>query len=126
MMDDDLDLFPDLEPNEKPCEGLWGAKRAHMFDGATYEPEHDEVRLSGALMAVYDVLQDGKWWTLDQIRESIRFHHGKVYSEAGVSARLRDLRKAKFGGHTIEHRRIEPAVRGLWEYRLMQSDEEKV
>ena len=35
--------------------------------------------------------------------------------EASVSARLRDLRKQKYGAHTIERRHIGS---GLWEYRL--------
>ena len=36
-------------------------------------------------------------------------------SQAGVSARLRDLRKAKFGSQTIEKRYV---ANGLWVYRL--------
>jgi len=35
-------LFPDLQPDEKPCEGLWGAKRAKTFDGAEYDEERKE------------------------------------------------------------------------------------
>ena len=36
-------------------------------------------------------------------------------SEASVSARLRDLRKPRFGGHTVERRR---RTQSVWEYRL--------
>jgi len=37
-------------------------------------------------------------------------------SEASVSARLRDLRKAKFGAHTIERQRVSA---GLFRYRMV-------
>jgi len=37
--------------------------------------------------------------------------------EASVSARLRDLRKAKFGGYRVERQRVREG-RGLYHYRL--------
>jgi hypothetical protein len=40
--------------------------------------------------------------------------------EASVSARLRDLRKPKFGGFHIERRYVSA---GLWAYRLLAADE---
>jgi len=39
-------------------------------------------------------------------------------SEAGISARLRDFRKIKFGGHKVYRRRRGEASKGLHEYRL--------
>lgn len=36
--------------------------------------------------------------------------------EASVSARLRDFRKLRFGGHTVERRYVEV---GLFEYRVL-------
>jgi len=38
------------------------------------------------------------------------------HPEASVSARLRDLRKEKFGGHVVERRAVK---RGLFEYRVI-------
>ena len=95
--------------------------RLPHFDGATYEPVRDQVRLTGQLARVYDVLveADGdRWRTLSQIRLDVLAitcgeHHD---SEAGISARLRDLRKKRFGGHTVERRNVGG---GVWEYRLV-------
>jgi len=69
------------------------------FDGETYIPELDKVRLTGMLGRVYEVMKDGNWHTLRQLSEKVRG------SEASVSARIRDLRKEKFGGFEVERRR---------------------
>lgn len=83
------------------------------FDGRTFEPKLDQERLKGQLGEVRNLLRDGKWHTL---REIATFARG---SEAGVSARLRDLRKEKFGSHTIERRRLSLDAAGVWEYRMV-------
>lgn len=80
------------------------------FSGVTYDPVLDRKRLSTQLVRVARLMSDGKWRTLAQIRECLN-----AGSEAGISARLRDLRKAKFGGYQVDRRRREA---GLWEYRL--------
>lgn len=79
------------------------------FDGATYERERDLARLTGQLRRVADVLSDGLWHTLAGIAKVT------LDPEASISARIRDLRKGKFGGWTVEHRNVGG---GLWEYRL--------
>ena len=79
------------------------------FDGSTYEPQRDYVRLSGQLYSVKAILSDRQWHTLTEIAQRING------SEAGVSARIRDLRKPKFGSHTIERQHLE---HGLWRYRM--------
>ncbi len=84
------------------------------FDGVTYEPTFDATRLRGEMAHVYHTMKDGQWRTLGEIRR-------QQYSEAGISARLRDLRKERFGSHTIERRRRGDASRGLFEYRLSRS-----
>ena len=86
------------------------AQRA--FDGATYAPERDYERLSGQLKAVYDLMRDSKWRTLSDIRETVEG------SEAAISARLRDLRKTKYGSYTIEREHID---RGLYRYRMVMA-----
>lgn len=79
------------------------------FDGATYDPARDHPRLAPMLQRVYAIMSDREWHTL---RELAQRTGG---SEAAVSARVRDLRKPKFGGHTVDLRYVQ---NGLWEYRL--------
>ncbi|KKM93303.1 hypothetical protein LCGC14_1209780 [marine sediment metagenome] len=90
------------------------------FDGVTYTPKHDQKRLTGQLKAVYKILSTGPWYTLQDIRTLVfTYSKGKmIASEASVSARLRDLRKEKFGGHTVNKRHRGDPKRGLWEYQL--------
>ena len=80
------------------------------FDGSTYSPAHDRGRLSAQLTLVYYVMSDGVWRTPAEIERAVGA------SWASIGARLRDLRKPKFGGYTVERRRC---GRGLFEYRLI-------
>jgi hypothetical protein len=82
------------------------------FGGRTFEPKLDEKRLTGQLGAVRDLMKDGRWRTLRTIAVSVRG------SEAGISARLRDLRKAQFGACKVERRRAGDPRSGIWEYRM--------
>lgn len=82
------------------------------FDGDTYDHERDHLRLSGQAQRVVDLISDGEWRTLAEIAATTGD------PEASVSARLRDLRKAKFGRHEIDRRQRDPDVPGLYEYRL--------
>ena len=95
-MNQTLDLFANVGP--------------FIADGATFHMEHDSARLGRLLDAVRDRMGDGRWWTL------ARLSAVTGGSEAGVSARIRDLRKPRFGGHTVDRRRTDG---GLWEYRLL-------
>ena len=83
------------------------------IDGSTYEPVHDEVRLGKQALAVFELMRDGNWRTLREITEAIGGG-----SEAGVSARLRDFRKDKFGGHVVNRRRRGEAANGVFEYQV--------
>lgn len=80
------------------------------FDGATYEPKLDLDRLSSQLLKVEALMLDGKWRTLTHISIAVKA------PESSVSARLRDLRKPRFGSHLIDRRRV---TRGLFEYRMV-------
>lgn len=82
-----------------------------MFSGSTYDRAIDGPRLSTQLEAVRDLMVDGVWRTLAQIQTAI----GRG-SEAAISARLRDLRKDKFGSYQVDRRRR--GETGLWEYRV--------
>lgn len=82
------------------------------FDGDTYSSKDDFRRLKTSLERVEYLLTRprGRWWTLSQLSEETQS------SEAGVSARVRDLRKPKNGSHRVESRR---RGGGLWEYRIV-------
>lgn len=79
------------------------------FDGETYDPERDHDRLALQLKAVRAVMSDHEYHTL--------YHIALLtgYPEASISARLRDLRKPKYGSNIIERHYV---VDGLWEYRM--------
>lgn len=83
-----------------------------LFDGRTFSAVHDSARLTGQLLAVYELMRDGRWRTLREMSLSVKG------SEAALSARLRDLRKPRFGSHAVERRRRGAPSDGLWEYRL--------
>jgi hypothetical protein len=92
---------------------LGEADPAAHFDGKTYDPALDRGRLRRQLGRVFDRLTDGGWHTLSDLASWSRG------SEAGVSARLRDLRKRKFGSWIIDDQRLEA---GLWGYRMRNPD----
>ena len=87
------------------------------FDGVVYDRTADHARLTGQLLRVYDIMADGRWRTLQEICGASSSYD----SSASVSARLRDLRKDKFGAFTVERRRRGKADRGIFEYRLIPS-----
>jgi hypothetical protein len=79
-------------------------------DGETYDHERDFVRLNRQQARVFRALSCGEWMTLEQLSDITGD------PTTSVSARIRDLRKERFGGHTVERLHIE---RGLWAYRLV-------
>ena len=92
------------------------------FDGQTLEPQ-DVPRLWSQLAAVKDLMMNnglfkGRWMTLRGIVDCLYVDYDLHASEASISARLRDLRKEKFGGHVVERERLSG---GLWAYRLLVS-----
>jgi hypothetical protein len=83
---------------------------AQSFDGATFDAPRDEARLGRQLDRVLALMQDGAWRTLRQIADATGG------SEAAVSARLRDLRKGKFGAYRVLRQN---RGGGLWVYRVL-------
>ena len=79
-------------------------------DGATFVREFDYERLNRQMRLVYDVMRDGEWHSLRGLSNATGC------PEASVSARLRDFRKERFGGLTLERERLDG---GLWRYRLV-------
>lgn len=86
------------------------------FDGETYEPEIDEVRLTGQLERVFNAMSETPgWWSLEGLGDRIYKDTGHRDTPAAISARIRDLRKPKFGRYLVERRRESG---GLFRYRL--------
>ena len=65
------------------------------------------------LERVYNLMRDGNWRTLPEIKRAL----GKGL-DTSISARLRDLRKPIFGNYQVDCRGRNH-IRGLYEYRLI-------
>jgi hypothetical protein len=78
-------------------------------DGETYEPGLDKPRLNKQTRRVFDVMADRRWHTLREIANVTGD------PEASISARIRDLRKPKFGEFVIDRDRDD---NGLFYYKL--------
>lgn len=89
--------------------GLFAPPMTAHHDGDTYEAGRDKARLNEQQQRVFDAMRDSRWRTLPEISEMTGD------PEASVSARLRDLRKPKFGGFDV---RREYVSKGLWRYRV--------
>lgn len=87
-------------------------QRTLVFD-APLGPD-DMPRLSRQLAAVKALMATGEWYTKDRLR-TLMAAQGIPCCDAGVSARIRDLRKKQYGGYTMERRNIGS---GLFEYRM--------
>ena len=83
-----------------------------LFDGGTYDPDKDESRLFKQLRKVRTHMADGLWHTLPEIEARTGF------PQASISARIRDLRKERWGSHTVVRERV-PHANGLHRYRLV-------
>jgi hypothetical protein len=88
------------------------------FGGTTLEKK-DVLRLGKQLQAVYDVMADGQYRTLTQIVDSVKANAGIIASPQSVSARLRDLRKEKFGGFKVNRQAV---GEGLFRYSVTRAD----
>lgn len=75
----------------------------------------DRVRLTGQFARVFRVMESGLWLALDEIEAETGD------PQASISARLRDFRKTKFGGHTVERKRATWVGGGTWVYRLTRN-----
>lgn len=68
------------------------------------------------LNAVRALMACDNWWTLESLKEAVR-RGGVGISETAVSARIRDLRKKKYGGYTVLTRKT--GRKGIVEYKLV-------
>ena len=86
------------------------------FNGADYNPDRDDIRLTGQLRRIWEIVIDGRWYTLKDI--SIRTGD----PEPSISAQLRHLRKPRFGGYIVEREYI---ANGLYKYRVLARETEE-
>jgi hypothetical protein len=85
------------------------------FDGEDYTPNRDDVRLTGQILRIWDVVNDNCWHTLKEISDKTGD------PEASISAQLRHLRKPRFGGYIVEREYI---YDGLYRYRVLAKENE--
>lgn len=85
-----------------------------QFDGETFDQDKDGARLTGQMLRVFEVMRDGVYRSPDELMALIPDR-----SSASITARLRDLRKDKFGGHTVNLRRRGDGRRGVHDYQLV-------
>lgn len=88
----------------------YGETPSLRFDGETFDPKRDGSRLAEQTKAVFSVMKDGQFRTLSSLAQMTGA------PEASVSARLRDLRKPRFGGHTVNRQYL---GNGLFQYQLV-------
>lgn len=89
---------------------------APKFDSGIPLTQTDHIRLGAQLQRVLAVMEDGDWWTVGEIHDAIWQATGVRDPETSISAQCRNLRKAKFGGHVVERRRMN----GVYEFRLVK------
>lgn len=82
-------------------------------DGETYSSLFDYDRLNDQARRVFDALMRGGWYTLQELADITGD------GTPSISARIRDLRKAEFGGLTVERQHRGNPVDGLYEYHLI-------
>ena len=87
-----------------------------MFDGKTYNKGLDLKRLSTQLERVRTLMIDGQFRGLFDIVDMCGG------TTASISARLRDLRKAKFGSYVVNKRRVGEGKSGYYEYQLLKGE----
>jgi len=87
-----------------------GGAEPPLFRQLQSESVDNARRLNRLLDRVRELMIDGRWRTLRQIAEVTGG------SEAGVSARLRELRRPAHGEYTVERDRVRD---GLWRYRVI-------
>lgn len=86
-------------------------RRELNFDGETFSKDRDATRLTGQYHRVFNLMRDGRWRTLEEIQRVVSG------SLPGISARVRDARKERFGFHEVNRRY---RSHGIWEYQMIE------
>lgn len=77
----------------------------------------DKKAMAAQRTAVLAVMLDYRYYTLAELVEAVYLRFGVVASEAGTSARVRDMRKRQYGGYTVDRRIRHGRVR---EYAILR------
>lgn len=87
------------------------------FSGSDYKPARDKKRLERGMARVLAVLQDGRWWTVEQIQEEILERWGVRDKVTSISSNIRNLRKLPNGDYNIPD--AEHSGSGFYKYHLL-------
>lgn len=109
-----FDFSRPVEPNYPPGHNKTVINQTTKvyFSGSDIDAKLDNQRLSLQIVQIFNLMKDGAYRTLTEIAQATK------YSEASISAQLRNLRKTIYGGHKISKRRTGRPNRGLFEYKL--------
>ena len=85
------------------------------FDGETYDPDRDRERLESQMRVVKSFMleHEGQFFSSKYLERELCFNW------ASISARLRDLRKRKFGSYCVMRKYID---QGLFAYAVIGRD----
>ena len=112
-----MNLFAEISDSTRPDFKKIAKKSLTIhdskFDGSDVVKKLDNPRLEKGITRIFNYMKGERWLTLETISESTSI------GESSVSAQLRNMRKDRFGGHTIEKRRKGERTSGLWEYKLI-------
>lgn len=106
------DPEPDLGPLfERRTAGSWPPLKVAWFEGPQDgDPTERTERLGRQLADVFEAIQDGQAYTLEELSRLTG------HPQASVSAQLRHLSKPRFGGFIVEKQH---KGHGLYVYRLV-------
>lgn len=63
------------------------------------------------------VVADGKWRSINVIKEEVQNRFAVVLAPKGLAAQLRDIRKKS--GYVVNVNKVNQGLRGTWEYQVL-------
>lgn len=85
--------------------------------GGSFDESQDGERLRAQHEAIWEVMIEGGWHTLDSLQHELFARFGIQAKTTGISARIRDFRKDECGKHTVFEERVEGHPT-LWQFKL--------
>jgi hypothetical protein len=85
-------------------------RKRKTFDGADYVDERDGERLTNQYDTIFNIMKDGTWRSVRQIRKLTG------YPQNSIQAQLRHSRKKKFGSHELNKKYKK---KGLYLYQII-------
>ncbi len=90
---------------------------------SNWETPQDRARVAPQRTAVFQLMSDNRWWTIDDLASAVTDIISKHVTSQSISARIRDLRKTQYGGHTVNRQRSKSSL-GLYYYQLIENNRE--